>query len=110
MTWVFTNPDFTQCFKWTALIWTPCAFLLIFSLSDIYMRSKSRYSDIPFGFLNVAKGLVLLALICLTIVDLTMLIRLRLDEDEIDIYDVQIVSASVKALTFVSSQKYSRST
>lgn len=79
----------------------PCAFLALFTLLDVYRRSNSRYSDIPWGLLNLSKSLVLLLLICLTFYDLSMMLSVR-SEGEIDIYDVQIVSASIKAATFVS--------
>jgi ATP-binding cassette, subfamily C (CFTR/MRP), member 1 len=99
VTWVETNPDFTECFKQTVLIWVPCAFIALFSPLDVYLRSKSRHSDIPWGFLNLSRALVLVSLICLTFIDLSMMLSMR---DGGEIYDVQIVSVSVKAGTFVS--------
>jgi hypothetical protein len=101
VTWVETNPDFTFCFKQTALIWAPCAFLALFTLLDVYLRSKSRYSNIPWSLLNLSKSLALLLLISLTFYDLAMMLSVR-SEPDIDIYDVQVVSVSVKAGTFVS--------
>lgn len=101
ITWVASNPQFTECFKQTFLIWVPCAFLAVFTLLDVYCRSQSRYSDIPWSILNVSKSLVLLLLICLSFYDLAMMLSVR-SEAGIDIYDVQIVSVSVKAGSFVS--------
>lgn len=101
LTWSAEDPDFTFCFKQTALIWVPCAFVALFAILDVYVRSKSRYSDIPWSFLNVSKSLVLVSLICLTFIDLSMMLSVRSD-DAVDIYNVQIVSVSVKAGTFVS--------
>lgn len=97
------EPDFTECFKQTILVWIPCGFLLIFSLLDIYRRSQSRYSDIPWSILNISKYLVLGSLFVLTIIDMAMIIISRSKYD-IKIYDGQIVSVIVKAATFVSSQ------
>lgn len=79
----------------------PCAFLAVFTLLDVYCRSQSRYSDIPWSILNVSKSLVLLLLISLSFYDLAMMLSVR-SEAGIDIYDVQIVSVSVKAGSFVS--------
>lgn len=98
-TWVETDPQLTECFKQTILIWVPCGFLAIFSILDFFSRSKSRYSDIPWSFLNVSKSLVLVSLICLTFIDLSMMLSV---DEEIDIYNVQIVSVGVKAIAFVS--------
>lgn len=94
-----TNPDLTFCFKNSVLIWVPCGFLALFALLDVHIRSKSRYGDIPWSFLNVSKSLILALLIALTFTDLYMM----LVEDEVDIYPVQIWSVSIKAGTFVSS-------
>ena len=99
--WGTANPDFTECFKQTALIWIPCAFLLIFTPVDVYLRTKSRYSDIPWSFLNVSKFLVIATIILWTFIDMSMILYLQQDYQEV-IYDVQIISASVKAVTFVS--------
>lgn len=101
LTWATTDPDFTFCFKQTAMIWVPCGFLLLFAILDVYMRSKSRYSDIPMSFLNVSKSIIIISLICLTFIDLAMMLIVRSDE-VVDIYNVQIVSVSVKGATFVS--------
>ncbi|CRL02706.1 CLUMA_CG015844, isoform A [Clunio marinus] len=98
--WVPTNPDFTECFKNSALIWAPCAFVAIFATLDVYRRSQSRYSDIPWSFLNISKSIVLFSLICLQFIDLSMMLSVR-SEDDIDIYPVQIVSVGIKILTFI---------
>lgn len=103
LTWADTNPDFTFCFKNTVLIWAPCLFVALFALLDVYSRSRSRYSDIPWSILNLSKSLVLLLLICLTFVDLSILLSSRSDtSNDIEIYNVQIVSVAIKAATFVS--------
>jgi ATP-binding cassette, subfamily C (CFTR/MRP), member 1 len=98
---VENNPDFTFCFKQTVLVWTPCFFIALFALLDVYIRNKSRYSDIPWSFLNVSKTLLIVLLICLSFADLSMMLSEKNDGD-VDIYDVQIVSISIKATTFVS--------
>lgn len=68
---------------------------------DVYRRSQSRYSDIPLSFLFILKSLLLVLLISLSFIDLYMMLSLRSEED-VDIYDAQIVSVSVKAAAFVS--------
>ncbi|KAJ6635066.1 Metal resistance protein YCF1 [Pseudolycoriella hygida] len=102
LTWVNTNPDFTECFKQTILVWVPCAFLSIFLPFDLYHRFNSRYADIPWSFLNISKFVTLFLLICLTFVDLGLMLGWR-REDDTEIFDSQIVSVLVKAAIFVCS-------
>lgn len=110
MTWVQTNPDFTFCFKNTVLVWAPCLFLAIFTPLDLYRRSNSRYSDIPWSFLNITKFLSIFLLICLTFADLAMILSVRADEAvSTVIHDIQIWSVSIKAGTFVSTRSMSQS-
>lgn len=104
MTWVETDPRLTVCFQQTVLIWTPCGILFLFALLDIIWRSQSRYSRLPWSFLNISKSILVVALIVLTFIDMTLMLMERSD-GEIDIYDVQIVSVSVKAAAFVSREK-----
>lgn len=96
-----TNPDFTECFKQTILVWVPCAFLLIFTPFDLYHRFNGRYADIPWSWINVCKFVATFLLICLTLIDLGMMLGLR-GEDDVEIFASQIVSVSVKAAIFVS--------
>ncbi|XP_037037473.1 multidrug resistance-associated protein 1-like isoform X2 [Bradysia coprophila] len=100
LTWAEYNPDFTECFKQTVLVWIPCVFLLIFSPFNLYYRFNSRYADIPWSFLNIAKLVGVGLLIILTFVDLGMMLGLR-NEDDIYIYASQIVSVSLKAVIFI---------
>lgn len=104
MTWVETNPDFTECFKQTVLIWVPCLFLILFAPLDLYFRSRSRYSDIPLSLLFVLKSIASFLLICLTFADMAMMLNWRFGDEAsgVTIYNVQFVSVGVKAFSFVS--------
>lgn len=106
LTWVETDPELTVCFMQTALIWVPCGFLFLFAILDVYVRFRSRYSDIPWSFLNVSKSIVLFLLICLTFYDMAMLVT---NWDTAKVYDVHIVAVSVKAVAFVSCHPLSLS-
>lgn len=94
--WLPTGPRFTDCFMNIGFIWGPCIFLAFFSLFDVYFRSKSRYSDIPWSFLNLSKMLLVILLIALSIIDLVVM----LGTTAVTIYNVQIVSVSMKIATF----------
>ncbi|KAM3864489.1 multidrug resistance-associated protein 1 [Diretmus argenteus] len=65
-TWHTTNPDLTQCFQSTVLVWLPCLYLwLCAPVYLIYLRSHDR-GYICMGHLNKAKTAVgfLLWIIC----------------------------------------------
>lgn len=83
----------------TTFVWIPAIFLAFFSLFDVYFRSKSRYSDIPWSLLNVSKTLLIVILIALSITDLVFLLNARSSQP---IFDVQIVTSAVKIAMFVS--------
>jgi len=69
----------------------------VFTFLDISRRRNSRYGDIPFGFLNISKFIITVALLGLSFIELTML----LSEDEQNIYTVQYVSLGVKIFSFL---------
>ncbi|KAJ6649924.1 Multidrug resistance-associated protein 1 [Pseudolycoriella hygida] len=100
VTWVYDNPDFTECFKQTIAAWIPCGFFIFFLPFDLHCRFKSRYADIPWSSLNISKFVTLMLLICVTLYEMGLMLGLR-DAVDVDIYDSQIVSASLKAITFI---------
>ena len=55
LTWNTTSPDFTLCFERTVFVWTPCAFLWVFSCIETFYLIKSKTRDVPFSFTNVSK-------------------------------------------------------
>ncbi|CAI6345762.1 unnamed protein product [Macrosiphum euphorbiae] len=55
LSWNTTNPDVTPCFEKTFLVWAPCLFLWLFSPLEIYYLVNSKYRDIPWNWLNMAK-------------------------------------------------------
>ncbi|XP_037545242.1 multidrug resistance-associated protein 1-like [Nematolebias whitei] len=66
LTWHISNPDFTQCFQNTVLVWVPCLYLWICApVYLIYLRCNDR-GYICMSYLNKAKTAVgfLLWIIC----------------------------------------------
>ncbi|KAG1691095.1 Canalicular multispecific organic anion transporter 2 [Nymphon striatum] len=55
LTWHTENPDFTDCFQNTALVWIPVAFLFIVTPYELWMQSVSRVSNIPWNSINILK-------------------------------------------------------
>lgn len=99
LTWHTTDPDFTPCFLQTALAWTPCVFLFVAAPFDLHNSYTSKYSDIPWGPLNIFRILVNLVLIAFSVSDLVVSSLLEGDQQH---YDVHYVTPAVRLLTFVS--------
>jgi len=55
LSWNTTDPDVTLCFEKTVLIWMPCLFIWLFAPLEVYYLVKSKYRDIPWNWLNLAK-------------------------------------------------------
>ncbi|KAE8736524.1 ABC-transporter, subfamily C member 18, partial [Frankliniella occidentalis] len=54
-TWESDNPDFTPCFEKTALAWTPCIFLFVFSPLEVYYIRSSVNGEVRWNWLNFSK-------------------------------------------------------
>lgn len=100
VTWDTDNPTLTSCFEQTVLVYTPCAFLWLFTLLEIYSMRQSYDKNIRVNFLNSSK-LILTALITvLTICDLVY--ALTYDGNT---YAVHFYTPVIKIATFVSMKK-----
>lgn len=85
------------------LIWTPCAFLWVFAILDVFYMKSSLARNIPWNLFNGTKLLLNTLLIVLSTVDLVSAIARRNNEESVEvIYDVEIVTPIVKICTFVS--------
>lgn len=98
-TWYTNDPDFTECFQRTVLVWTPCAVLWAFSLLDIFYIKKAMNRNVPWGVLNISKLIGTAALLLLTIVDLCMAASRN---SEGIIYPVDFYTPVIKIVSFVS--------
>lgn len=99
VTWYTTDPDLTQCFEQTVLVWFPCAFLWLFTPLELFYIKNSINRNIPYGFFNVSKLLVTGSLIFLTIVDLAAASMNNAFEA---VYPVSYITPFIKIATFVS--------
>ncbi|KAK4875040.1 hypothetical protein RN001_011462 [Aquatica leii] len=102
LTWDTEDPDFTICFEKTVLVWVPCIFLWILSSLEIFYVINSKNKNIPWNFLNIAKLLVTVFLIILSIVDLSIAIK-HSDSEEYSVHGVDIYTPVIKILTFALS-------
>ncbi|XP_049281512.1 multidrug resistance-associated protein 1-like isoform X1 [Anopheles funestus] len=96
--WDIDNPNLTFCFQRVILQWVPCLFLFVFSVYDILKITESRYRDIPWNWYNLSKMLVIFLLMCMSWIDLGMVVSYQ---DEQGLYDVQILTAVFNALTYI---------
>ncbi|KAF2879992.1 hypothetical protein ILUMI_26180, partial [Ignelater luminosus] len=107
LTWETNDPTFTTCFEKSVLVWIPCIFLWVFASFEVSYIINSKHKDIPWNFLNIPKLFITCVLITLSITDVVTAIV------QGEVYNVDIYSPIVKALTFalsaillVSNRKY----
>ncbi|XP_043474514.1 multidrug resistance-associated protein 1 isoform X1 [Leptopilina heterotoma] len=72
LTWNTDDPDVTECFQKTVLVWIPCIFLWTFSIIEVFYLLNSRKRNIPYTWLFISKLILTIGLIILAIVDLAM--------------------------------------
>lgn len=73
--WNTDDPEITECFQKTVLVWVPCAFLWLFSGIEIYYFLNSKNKNIPYTWLFISKQILIITLILLNIVDLGIAIH-----------------------------------
>ncbi|XP_049833464.1 multidrug resistance-associated protein 1-like [Schistocerca gregaria] len=98
LTWYTEDPDLTECFQKTVLVWVPCVFLWMFSALETYYLLSSKTRNVPWNWLNATKLVITLALVILTIADLGNAFHLiSLNEN---VYSVDIFVPIIKIMTF----------
>ncbi|KAL0104455.1 hypothetical protein PUN28_017289 [Cardiocondyla obscurior] len=75
LTWYTNDPDLTECFQKTILVWVPCIFLWTFSAMEAYYILNSKTRNIPYTWLFISKQVLTIGLILLSIIDLGMAIH-----------------------------------
>ncbi|XP_047368145.1 multidrug resistance-associated protein 1 isoform X4 [Vespa velutina] len=98
LSWNTDDPDLTECFQKTVLIWVPCVFLWSFSVMEAYYMLNSRRKNIPYTWLYISKQVLTTILIVLTIVDLGRAIYKSYYEA---VYNVDYYTPFVKIITFI---------
>ncbi|KAJ8673709.1 hypothetical protein QAD02_004971 [Eretmocerus hayati] len=99
LTWNTEDPDLTECFQKTVLIWTPCIFLWAFSSFEAYYLLKSKKRNIPLTWLFIVKFILTAFLILLSAVDLGK--SIYDSQSAIIVYKVDFYTPLVKIFTFV---------
>ncbi|XP_014486459.1 PREDICTED: multidrug resistance-associated protein 1 isoform X2 [Dinoponera quadriceps] len=98
LTWNTTNPDLTECFEKTILVWVPCAFLWVFSSMEVYYILHSKRRNVPYTWLFITKQVLTIALILLSIVDLGMAIH---ESSSSEVSSVEYYTPFIKIITFI---------
>ncbi|CAL7934381.1 unnamed protein product [Xylocopa violacea] len=98
LTWNTDDPDTTECFQKTVLVWVPCAFLWMFSGIEVYYFLNSKSKNIPYSWLFFSKQILAGVLILLSIVDLGNAIHRSSSET---VYNVDYCTPSIKIVTFI---------
>ncbi|OAD61579.1 Multidrug resistance-associated protein 1 [Eufriesea mexicana] len=98
--WNTDDPDITECFQKTVLVWVPCAFLWLFSGIEIYYFLNSKSKNIPYTWLFISKQILIVALILLSIVDLGKAIYKSTYKE---VYNVDYCTPFIKIVTFIKA-------
>lgn len=99
VTWNTDEPDLTNCFQRTVLIWTPCSFLWTFAFLEIYYILNSRRKHVPTTWKYLSKLILNTTLIALAIADL---IKAIYSSTYTTVYAEDYLTPSVQLVTFVS--------
>lgn len=102
LSWNTTNPELTDCFQKTVLVWVPCAYLWLAAFLDAYYILNSKEKNIPWNPLNITKLIVTCLLMVLKFVDLGVTVH-KASADESDVFNADYFSPILKIATFVST-------
>ncbi|XP_011049414.1 PREDICTED: multidrug resistance-associated protein 1 isoform X2 [Acromyrmex echinatior] len=97
LTWYTNDPDLTECFQKTILVWVPCIFLWTFSAMEAYYLLNSKRRNVPYTWLFIFKQVLTIGLILLSIVDLGMAIH---ESTFRMVYSVDYYTPIVKIVSF----------
>ncbi|XP_036148326.1 multidrug resistance-associated protein 1 isoform X7 [Monomorium pharaonis] len=98
LTWNTNDPDLTECFQKTILIWVPCIFLWTFSAMEVYYILNSKKRNVPYTWLFISKQVLTVGLILLSIVDLGVAIH---ESTYRTVYSVDYCTPIVKIVSFM---------
>ncbi|KAI1287112.1 ATP-binding cassette sub-family C member 3 [Halotydeus destructor] len=95
--WYAENPDFTPCFHETALVWVPCAFLVLLSPFEFFRISKTPTvtNRVPWTLLSLMKLFLVLALAVLSSIEMLDALTYLAERRPVDYY-----TPLIKVVTF----------
>nr|CAD7402137.1 unnamed protein product [Timema poppensis] len=99
LTWYTEDPDVTECFQKTALVWFPCLFLWLFTPLEYYYMHCSKSRDIPWNWYNGSKMVLTILLVLLSAGELGASIYLSLHGHET--YHVDYITPAIKIVTLM---------
>ncbi|GAB1859186.1 Multidrug resistance-associated protein 1 isoform X7 [Camponotus japonicus] len=95
LTWYTDDPDLTECFQKTILIWVPCIFLWVFSVMEAYYLINSKRRNVPYTWLFISKQVLTIALILLSVIEIILVMQASED------YSVEYYTPFIKIVTFI---------
>ncbi|XP_029673301.1 multidrug resistance-associated protein 1 isoform X1 [Formica exsecta] len=98
LTWYTNDPDLTECFQKTILVWVPCVFLWVFSVMEAYYLINSKRRNVPYTWLFISKQVLTVALIILSIVEI--LLAMNASGHRM-VYSVEYYTPFIKIITFI---------
>ncbi|KAL6447242.1 hypothetical protein ACFW04_001485 [Cataglyphis niger] len=98
LTWYTNDPDLTECFQKTILVWVPCVFLWVFSVMEAYYLINSKRRNVPYTWLFISKQVLTVVLIILSIVEILLAINAN---GHRKVYNVEYYTPFIKIITFI---------
>ena len=98
VSWYTHDPDLTECFQNTVLIWPPCFLLWIFSVFNLCNFRKNDKKRNGMTTLFITKAVFTAALVFLSLLDLIW----DVVHNEM-VYPVNYCTSSIKLISFVRS-------
>ncbi|OQV17409.1 Multidrug resistance-associated protein 1 [Hypsibius exemplaris] len=106
ITWNTNNPDFTECFQQSALVWVPCMFLWLLLPYQAFGGLRSRLKIRKWSWVSVAKTTLSLLLVILAVAEVSYVAHQWNTLGTSSLPDVDLVAPLVKAATFGLSAVY----
>ncbi|KAG1678222.1 Multidrug resistance-associated protein 1 [Nymphon striatum] len=110
LTWNTTNPDFTECFHRTVIVWIPAVFLWIFAPYEAYTQVKSRQRLVPWNGINLSKLIICILLIFTTLAELIYSVHRHISSINVPSVDyntpfLQLITYCLITLLIVSGRR-----
>lgn len=102
--WYQENPDFSQCFYLTLLVWIPCGLLWLLTPLDLLTVKKCTVNAISWSFLSVSKVIFTIVLVAISSLDIAVAIS-RWENVPQVVFPVHFVTPVIRISSFLLTLK-----
>ncbi|XP_055346894.1 uncharacterized protein LOC129594288 [Paramacrobiotus metropolitanus] len=101
VTWYTHNPDFTECFQKTVLVWVPCFFLWLMLPVKSYQASNGIYRIKRWTAVSTAKMAISLLLVCVSLSQFFFVAHVWRTRSLTEVPAVNFIEPMMKSVTFM---------